>query len=43
MYVRLDGTLSQAQREKVIKEFSTNPKILVFSVKSWIIVDFENI
>ena len=42
-YVRLDGTLSQVQREKVIKEFSTNPKILVFFVKSWVIVDFQNI
>jgi DNA repair protein RAD5 len=29
MYVRLDGTLNQVQREKVIREFSSNPKILV--------------
>lgn len=31
-YVRLDGTLSQAQREKVIKEFGSNPKILVMLI-----------
>eukprot|EP00249_Psilotum_nudum_P015533 c25378_g1_i1 orf=73-3459(+) len=31
-YVRLDGTLNQQQREKVIKDFSSNPKILVMLV-----------
>lgn len=31
-FVRLDGTLNQQQREKVIKDFSNNPKILVMLI-----------
>ncbi|KAI5069906.1 hypothetical protein GOP47_0014249 [Adiantum capillus-veneris] len=31
-FVRLDGTLNQSQREKVIKDFSNNPKILVMLI-----------
>ncbi|KAH9324867.1 hypothetical protein KI387_005045 [Taxus chinensis] len=31
-FVRLDGTMSQRQREKVIKEFSQNPTILVMLI-----------
>ncbi|GLJ41479.1 hypothetical protein SUGI_0858480 [Cryptomeria japonica] len=31
-FVRLDGTMSQQQRERVIKEFSQNPHILVMLI-----------
>ncbi|KAH9317698.1 hypothetical protein KI387_019467, partial [Taxus chinensis] len=31
-YVRLDGTLNQQQRERVIREFSENPNILVMLI-----------
>lgn len=32
MYVRLDGTLSQPQREKAIKDFSERPEVGVMLI-----------